>query len=394
MKKCKIYFKDNEEGFEAAVIDGLILLSAPQRDNIEPNHIVNGQFYYPPAYVAKKHLRCFFLGAGMGYSRIPFSVNCNWNEYIEICGRINMICSLRHDFYVHWRDDEIEKFNSSGEKWGYFNGCTGEIEIPPQWDWCGNFEREWEFAVVKGKGVCGLINTDGSYCILPDYNYARSVNLRFIDIKMSVACHIYFVKAEAHGKWGAFDLTDTIDYHKAVNPEKPEVYYEWDDIWLYEYVNGDIWGGYTVMEKTDDGRELYGIVNPRDKDKNEIVARNLTEKPFLYELPESTRQNTYRDGGGSPPGRYRIIIKDDKYGLVEDYPYGYSKLLHEPKHTYEQIIKAAGKNDMKYEIEYYAKLMAGTPRRVQGREGDGWDTVPEDIRDKVRAHMIEKGWEQ
>jgi hypothetical protein len=248
----------------------------------------------------------------------------------------------------------------------------------------------WDIAILKKAGF------SIRYCILPDYNYARSIDIRFIDIKMSIASHIYFVKTEAHGKWGALNLTDTIDYHRADNPEKPEVYYEWDDIWLseYEYDGCDIWGGYTVMEKADDGRKLYGIVHPRDKNKNEIVVRNLTKKPFLYELSESTRQNTYRDGGGSPPGSYRIIVKNDKYGLVEDSPNGYSKLLHEPKYTYEQIVKAADKNDMKYEIECYAKVMAGTPRRVQGREGDGWDTVPKDIQKKVRAYMKEQGMEQ
>ena len=46
------------------------------------------------------------------------------------------------------------------------------------------------------------------------------------------------------------------------------------------------------------------------------------------------------------------------------------------------------------EICYFAMVMAKTPRNGFDSIGDGWDAVPEDIREDVRWYMANNGMEQ
>jgi hypothetical protein len=293
-------------------------------------------------------------------SQIPFSVVCEWNEFMDFSNKKEAPYPSWVNYYVYYYSYEIDEIKITDEKWGYCRAETGEMVIPPQWEWCDDFVCD--FAIVKCNGKYGVINTSGDFLIDPD----------FMDIKRAGQDDIFFVKNEI-GKWGAFDFND---YR-----ETPVIGYNWDDIWW------DGFGGFTVMEKTSDGRELYGIVNA----KNKIVAQNLTEKPVRYYSSHwETRQNTYRDG--EQYNSFRIIKNGEKYGIVLD-EYNDTEgswLLHEPIHTYEFILEAAAKKDMEWEIFYYARLITKIPADV----ANAWENVPQDIIKDVRAYMKKHEWEQ
>jgi hypothetical protein len=370
VKKCKVYnhtntFEHSDRiELDAVIIDKKVLFPMSRIINKEPTHIIDEQYYYPLREAEKFPER-------FDYKYFPFSVICEWDEFMDFSDESKVSYPDWVAHYVNWLGYEMGDLNITEEKWGYCDIYTGEVVIPPQWDWCDDFGSEG-YAIVKGMGYYGVIDEYGEVCIYPDYNSICNVDIKRAEGEDGV----FFVKNEVTGKWGAMDVRYEFEQ------ELLDVGYKWDYIWW------DGRGGYTVVEIAEDGRKLYGIVNKRDK----IVIQNLTRKPVRYSVPVwETRQNTYRDGGQGVS--FRIISNDDKYGLVVDVPDDTesSKLLLEPAHTYEYVLEAAAKEDMEWEIHHYAWLIAKTPIHV----ADAWENVPQDIVEDVRqytkSHDLEQG---
>ena len=356
MMQCRVYSHTDKFEAEAVIIDKKVLFPMLCREDIEPAKIIDGQCYYPIGYTD--------IFPKTYNKLIPFSVICEWDDYIDFSDT-EVPYPDWVAYYVNWLGYTLEFLKITDEKWGYCNAVTGEIEIPPQWDWCDDFGHS--FAIVKGMGLFGVIDDYGEVCIYPDYN-----SICYVDIKKAEGEEgIFFVKIEMSGKWGAFDIR-----YSNFEQEMPAIRYKWDDIWW------DGWGGYTVMEKTDEGAELFGIVNAGDKD----VVQSLTAKPVRYDSPAwDSRKTSYRDGGQCVS--FRIISNGDKYGLVADEHNDTetSKLLLEPIHSYEYVIKAADKEDMEWEIAHYARLIARAPAHIT----TVWENVPHDIIEDVRACSAE-----
>jgi hypothetical protein len=272
--------------------------------------------------------------------------------------------------YSHAKNFEAEAAVIIDKKWGYCDAETGKIVIPPQWDWCDDFYEDG-YAIVKGMGYYGIIDSKGFEVFLPDYYSCCNIEIK----RPEKVAGVFLVRNFMTKKWGAVNLE-----RYTFEQEIPDVSYKWDDIWW------DGWGGFTVMEKTGDGRELYSIINSRDK----VVVQNITEKPVRYDSPAwNSRQNSYRDGGQY--FSFRIASNGDKYGLIVD---GHddteaSKLLLEPIHSYNYVIKTADKEDMEWEIAHYARLIARIPSYVT----DVWENVPRDIVKDVRAYIEERNIE-
>jgi hypothetical protein len=357
VKKCKIQSLSNKFETEAIIIDNHVFILAPRQNDRKPSHIINEQCYYQ-----FHHIEAF--PKNMTHNYIPFSTVCEWDEFMDFSYNW-----ANYDY--DWREDTMEELNITNERWGYFNSQTGEIVIQPQWDWCDDFCAEG-YAIVKARGYYGVIYDNDCVIIYPDY-----YSICYVDIKRAEGdSAVFFVKTEVTGKWGAMDVR-----YSNFTQEMPDVKYNWDDIWW------DGWGGFTVMEKTEDGHKSYGIVNRGNK----IIAQNLTVKPVRYDVPTwETRQNTYRDGGQYVS--FRIITSGEKYGLVVD-SHGdtdSSELLIEAAHTYESVLEAAAKEDMEWEIAHYALLICKTPAHIT----TAWDNVPQDITENVHKYMDARDWKQ
>ncbi|MCL2398786.1 MAG: hypothetical protein FWC91_03445 [Defluviitaleaceae bacterium] len=367
MKKCKVYNHANKIEAEGIIIDKKVLFAAPHQENIKPTCIIDGQCYYPLAHTKALPL------ANM--SCVPFSTVCEWDEFMDfsdettlpypgwVCVYVNIISDL--NYYT------LKELNIAEEKWGHCDGWSGEITMPPQWDWCDEFCDDG-FAIVKAIGYYGVVDENFDFWIYPDYYSICNVDIK----RAETANGIFFVKNLVKQKWGAFDLR-----YDPPNQKSPDIGYKWDDIWW------DGWGGYTTMENTKNGHKLYGIVNRG----NEIIAQNLTKKPVRYNVPTwETRQNSYRDGGQYVS--FRILANGEKYGLVVDIhdDVDGSKLLLEPSHTYESVLEAAAKEDMEWEIAHYAYLIWKTPAHIT----TAWDNVPQDIVEDVRKYMYAHDWKQ
>lgn len=357
MKKCRIHSTVQSKEAEAVIVDNHVLVAAPPNDNVKPAHVAGGVCYYPPKYGAS-------FARDMGY--VPFSVECEWGEYGkcqwgELTSCWGWYCKGESGSDDCFDEDNprpkwavCHNISELSEKWGACDSCTGEITCVPQWEHCGDFNDDG-FSRVKG-GMFGVIDESGDVVIWPEYE----------DIRI-VADGVALVRV--YGKWGACGLdgcgqpqTDSDEY----------IHWCWDDIWR------DGPGGYVVMLREKD-REVYSIMN--GEDDSELVVYGLTEMP--EPCPCSTRENSYRDFAKT---RFRIIKRAGLFGLVYDSD-GRSVLLLEPKHTRERVLEVMRKEETAEEVRYYAKVFARTPRRCPERDGDGWDTVPEDIRNMVREHM-------
>ena len=337
MKKCKIYNVANKIEVEATIVDSKVIFTT--------------NLTWPKTYE----------------NLVPFSTICGWDEFMEY--------SYNWANYDQnwWDADEytLGKLNVTNERWGYFNIVTGEIVIPPQWDWCDDFYEDG-FAIVKARGYYGVIDDTNHVEIYPDYYSICNIAIK----RAEKIDGVFFVQNLMSEKWCAMDLRWT-----SFTQEIPNVKYNWDDIWW------DGWGGYTVMEKTEDGKELYGIVN----DGNKIITQNLTEKPNRYNPPEcEARKNSYRYKGEAVS--FRIIKNDGKYGLISDPYYNteVSEMVLEPIYDYEHVIKAAVKESMEFEVSHYAWLIRDVPIYIT----DVWNNVPQDIQDDIRNYMKVKEWEQ
>jgi|GEM_PF-3789769 len=326
IKRCKIHIHAANFEAEAAIIDNLVLIPTPHWLSLKPTKTIDDKHYYP----------------------LYFANVCpnNYGEYVPFsfeCGGI--------------------------EKWGYCSVSSGNIILSAQWDWAGDFRRC--FAIVKNMGYYGVVDCYGEVWLTPNCDSNDFISC--IDIKQANNGEddIFFVKNEVRGKWGVHDMR-----FSGYDSNYADVGYNWDDIYW------DGWGGFTVVENSEDGQSLYGIVNAG----NEIIIKGLTQKPLYYKSPAwDNRQNSYRDGQYGSIS-FRIISKNGKYGLVRDEHdiTNGSRLLHEPVHSYEYITKAADKEDMEWEISYYARLVWKSPKFTE----DAWQSVPQDIKEEVRKYML------
>jgi hypothetical protein len=349
MKKCKIYCNAKNAEADAVIVDRRILVSAPRREDIEPAHTVDGQYYYPPYYAVD-------FAKDMNFDLMPFSTECEWGEYGDVDSPVRNRAQ-------YWGDDDYDV------KWGYCDVKTGEIRIPPEMEYCDNF-NEYGAAVVKTGGMYGIIDTSGD---IKDGAY--------VDIKKSH--HGVFFVYESGDGWGAVDSED----NQLIEPMGSGTF-EWDGI-----------GGLTRIYEQRDGTEAYGIDNFRDYFGSGILG--LTEKPMFYDFPDDKKRENYPWRNYYHSERFRLTKRGNKYGLIcdvlenPDNPLStYTEWVLHPAHDYEDIPDAAYSAWKEMEVDYYAHVMARTPRYVKGRIGDGWDGVPHDIRDAVQEYMTAKGMVQ
>ncbi|NLW78911.1 MAG: hypothetical protein GXY32_05810 [Ruminococcaceae bacterium] len=142
----------------------------------------------------------------------------------------------------------------------------------------------------------------------------------------------------------------------------------------------------TTPSKNADGRTEYLLLNAYSADP--LVA-SLVEKPCRY---ASGRRNSYSDGVFDD---LRIIRSADGYGLVRDWAEEMrSTVLLDARHSRKQAEAAAYCERLEAEAACYARVIAKTPRHFPGRAGDGWDTVPKDIHDRVIRYMAAHALEQ
>ena len=212
----------------------------------------------------------------MNFGLMPFSTECEWGEYAEINSHVRSIAQV-------WFGDDYN------EKWGYCNVKTGEIRIPPEMRHCGDFNA-FGAAIVN---ICfyAIIDTLGD---IKDGLYT--------DIQQSHQ-GLFFVYESCAG-WGVCDD----DGCELIEPR-------WDDI------EWDGTGGVTVINRKSNGSEVYGIRNIYYGYADNVVD-GLTEKPVIYDV-------IYGE-------RFRLIIKDNKYGLIHDEDDG-SILVCEPIYEYEAL---------------------------------------------------------
>jgi hypothetical protein len=349
LKPCTVYSTDKNAEAEGVIIDKHILLPAPCREDVTPAHVIDGQCFYPPIYAVD------FVD-GMHHNLMPFSTECEWGEYSDID-------SPAHN-WVRYYGGDVYDYN---EKWGYCDIITGKIRIPPEMKYCEDFNK-YGAAIVEG-ALFNIINTSG------DISEGA-----YLEIKKSYH-GVFFIYQSAEG-WGAVS-------HDGQHIEPLWNDIEWDGL-----------GGFTVTRKKQDGSKIYGVEN-RYVSYGSMVIYDLAEKPMLYDFPAGKRRKNLPWDEHFHRERFRLTHRDGKFGLIRDVLENsnepldtYSELILEPIHAYDDIPDAAYSEWVDAEICYYARVLSRTPRHFPGREGDGWESVPNDIRDAVREYMLINGWKQ
>ncbi len=349
MKKCKVYSTERNQEAEGIIFDERVLLPAPRRGDMEPAYIEDGVCYYPPSIAAS-------FAKSMPCDRMPFSTECEWGEFGDEEDEGYPKPYWAQEYYG---DDDIE------EKWGYCYTTTGRIIIAPQWASCKDFK--YDYAVVGASIWYGAIDEHGNEVIPIEYDKIEQP-------------HEGLFLTRKYGEWGAIG-----DYGM------PDTFHQWRKIWW------DGWGGVTVMSWNTDHGDLYHILNGDKK-----VACELTALPERYTISsEEMRPSSYWDSYEFES--FRITKRGEKYGLVRDFVVPqmdrktYSELVLEPEHSYDDVLKAARERAMTGEVEYYFNLMIRRPKHLPNSSkdcSDGWNDVPEDIRNAVRKLMSERGIKQ
>ena len=359
MKKCKVINTEMNAEAEGVIVDGHVYIPAPRRDDIEPAYEADGQCYYAP-------FDAVAMARKLHFDLMPFSTACEWGEYADLNN------PLRNTM-IYW-GGETEGY---GEKWGYCHTRTGRICFAPEFEHCRNFNR-YGAAIVGSESLFWLASRNSEDVV------GETV---FGDVQES---HYGFFMGSVHsggycGEVGVYDSEGDM----LLEP-------------LYYDVEWDGMGGFTctTVRWRDDERRVYSIVNAYGRD----VVQGLTEKPVPYEFPAEKRRIREDIYGCHDSERFRLTRIDDKYGLVRDvlvvrdpkdaYPDTYSEEILKPVYDLKEIPNAAYLAWVDAEIRYYAEVLSKTPRRLPGRVGDGWDVVPRDIVNGVRALMAERHWEQ
>ena len=368
MKKCKVYSSKKKVKAEAVIFNGRILLPAPRRDDLEPVLISDGQCYYPPLYATA-------FAQDMYFDLMPFSTACEWGEY------------------NNGEDSKVRRWyqNLSGNdgydvKCGYCDTKTGEIRIPPEMGYCGDFNAYG--AAIFGEAVDYSVylevspETAEKWIRLRDGVYSGLINTSGEIISLEA----YVGIEETH--YGAFFVYRTADGW-GVTDSKGNYLIEP----LFDELSWDGLGGFTVASTKADGRLTYGIINP-DGDSY-LFAEGLTNEPkTVYNFPAEKRRESLSLSEHFHTERFRLTQRNDKYGLLRDVLQNtyepletYSEEVLEPIYEYSELPDAAYNTWVEAEIKYYAKVLEKTPRILPGRIGDGWDAVPEDIRKAVHNYM-------
>ena len=398
MKKCKIYSTRNKVEAEAVIINGHVLLPAPRRSDIEPAHISEGQCYYPPFYAV-------VFAENMNFNLVPFKTECEWGEYN------NGKKSLVHRWFEYEYMSEYFGMNENfREKCGYCDAETGKIRIPPEMEYCADFN-------AYGAAIFGGVFDENEEQNrwknrAPEYRVTEEVLERRIKIRDDVYSGLINTKGEIITS--AFDSIEE-SYHGLFFAHTP---YSWDERgWGAVDSKGTellnccecadiIWdgiGGLTIMNYSCeiDDQKTYGIINLGNGYDDYRIADYLTCKPTIYDFPTEYRRENISLGENYYFERFRLTQINDKYGLVRDVVVNqnkpletYSEEILEPIYNYEDIPTAAYDVWVDREVHYYARVMDRTPRHVPEREGDGWDVVPQDIRENVRVHMLANDMEQ
>lgn len=323
MKKCKLYSTAKGIEVEAIIVDNKVLV---------PIQIDAETRYVPPA-------KAVAFARDESVWLLPFSVQCKWGEFGE--------CTK---YYLYNNYDESaprpgwaidREIDDIPEKWGYCDARTGEIEIPPQWEYCEDFNEG--YARIKGGGI-GILMDNDNILIEPCYS-----NIVLIQDNGEP---VMLVKSES-GLWGAYCYPDWDDF--------PAVQIDWDGIWY----DG---GAYTV--KKDDE---YLLLNAHN---NTPLIDGLTQKPERYDCG---RQNSCRDHYDGHD--YRIINREGRFGLVKDWEGGESSIILAPEYDYEDVLETAYQKELEDEISYYAIVISRTASGLA--YADCWEFVPEDIRNEV-----------
>ena len=378
MKKCKVYSTKKNAEAEGVIIDGHVLLPAPRRDDVAPTHIADGQCYYPPLYAVA-------FAEGMHFDLLPFSLACAWGEYNN-----GEESKVREWFAYHCANgDEYDI------KCGYCDTKTGKIRIPPEMEYCGDFnahgaaifgaevgsveyhlrqsvsqETAERWARIRDGDYSGLIDTSGE--IISQRGY----------VGIEETHHgAFFVYQTADG-WGVVDSKG----HEILDP-------------LYDGLSWDGLGGLTVKSYDKEGNISYGIIN---LGYYGLVTEGLTCEPTtIYDFPPEKRRENASVERYAHIERFRLTQKGDKYGLVRDILEDPDKPLETcseevlaPIYDYAKLPDEAYNVWVDTETRYYAKVIEKTPRILPGRVGDGWDTVPADIRKAVREFMEIRGVKQ
>jgi hypothetical protein len=351
VKKCKVYGTEKNAEADGIILDGLILLPAPRRKDIEPAHVIGGQCYYPPIYAVD-------FAADMHFDMMPFSTECEWDEYAD-CAEI---VSAANNWYCWYGVSDID----FPEKWGYCDTKTGRIRIAPEMEYCEDF-NEYGGAVfgMRNGGVCNIITKEG---YIPESHY--------IYTKIKRSHHGVFVADTTCDGEGVLDSKG----NHIIEPVRGKI--SWDGI-----------GGYFIKDVTD-----YYIRNADDCVV--IIQVSLTAYPnFTISLKKTGERICL--GSHFEKERFRLTRKGYKYGLIRDVverpndpEYTYTEEILKPVYSIDEIPDAAYREWVDSEIRYYARLMERTPRDVPWRIGDGWDDVPEDIRENVQVYMMTQGLEQ
>jgi hypothetical protein len=295
MKPCTVYRTATGAKAGGVIIGRQVLLPAPRRDDKEPVHVIDGRCYYPPAYAAD-------FAVGMHHNLMPFSTECEWGEYTETDSPVRgfVKCYGGEDY-----DYEI--------KWGYCDTETGQIRIPPETQYCGDF-NPYGCAVAEA-ALFGIIETSGH---MQEGGY--------LEIKKTH--HDCFLVLKSADGWGALDG----EGYELVQPNWYSI--EWDGM-----------GGFTVARKKwETGTDVYGIVNSYDR--NEVVY-SLTEKPVVYHPNTNLARKGIAFDEPFDSERFRLTRRGDFFGLIRDVfvrsdnkTETYSEEILAPVYRYEEISDA------------------------------------------------------
>lgn len=341
MKECIIYSTAQSKSAKGVIINNRVLL---------PD--ANGK-YVPPCYVAE-------FAKNLNFDLVPFSTECEWGEYGAVDSPVHN-CVRYHS-----------GIDDYAVKCGYCDTKTGEIRIPPEMGYCGDFNKYGK-AIVGDPADPDDPIRDGVYSWIMDTS-GDFDSTGYVGIKESYH-GVFFVYQTADG-WGAIDS----DGYVIIEPLCHEI--EWDGL-----------GGFTI-ENRRNGKISFAILNGDNSGgSNCEVTRGLTEKPIIvYDFPPSKMGLPWEDEFDCK--RYRLTQRDDKFGLIVDVidnPYRphetYSELLLEPGYNLNEIPDAAYASWRDGQIRHYAHVIECTPQEFPHKENNGWELVPEDIRGDVRKYM-------
>lgn len=96
--------------------------------------------------------------------------------------------SLVEDYYLTWGATSGLREIKVNNKWGYADVETGEIAIPPQWNFVCDFYDGYAHVANNyynnrrtKTGKHGIINTNGEYVLPIEYNYCSDSAIRYTD---------------------------------------------------------------------------------------------------------------------------------------------------------------------------------------------------------------------